>query len=288
MMMSIFKRELKSYFTSFTGYIFIFFFLLATGIYSWFINYINQNPYFEYVIFNLNFLYLIAIPILTMRAIAEEKKQKTDKLLYSLPLSSLSIVLGKYLAIIVVLAVPMAIICIYPLILSIFGTISLPTCYSTIIGFFLLGAALTSIGLFVSSISDNQIVSAAATFAVIFIGYLSSTISSAIPTSAFASFFAFAVISAVIAILSGIVTKNVLFATIVGAVFLAADSLILLFFPTALEGLLQKVMNSLSVFDRLSYFVTGIFDLTSVVYYLSISALVVFFTIQSYEKRRWS
>ncbi len=95
-MISVYKRELKSYFTSYTGYIFTAFMLLTTGVYSWYINYLNQSPEFEYILFNLNFIYLIAVPILTMKTISDERRQKTDMLLYSLPLSGTAIVLGKY------------------------------------------------------------------------------------------------------------------------------------------------------------------------------------------------
>lgn len=286
-MKSVYSKELKSYFTSFMGYIFIAFILIAVGIYSWFINFLNQSPNFEYVVYNLNFIFLIAVPIITMRVFAEEKKQKTDILLYSLPLKSSEIVLGKFFAIVTLLFISTAIMCIYPLILSLFGTISITTCYSTITGFFLLGVSLISIGVFISSVADNQIVAAAVTFCVLFISYLSSTIAKGISTSAFSSFVSFCVISVLVALFAAIITKNISFGVIIACVLCTVTVAVYLFLPGVMEGALQKLLEFVSLFDRLTYFVTGVFDLTSVFYYVSISALFIALTIQSFEKRRW-
>jgi len=287
-MKSIYKREMKSYFTSYLGYIFISFILLATGIYSWYINFLNQSPKFEYIIYNLNFIYLIIIPIITMHIIAEERRQKTDKLLYSLPLKSTQIIIGKFAALVTLLFIPLIIISIYPLILSLFGTISLLTCYSTIMGFYLLGICLISIGIFISSLSDNQFVAASITFVIIFIAYLSPTIANGISTTAFASFAAIGIISIIISILFGLFTKKVSFGMIIATILLSIDTLIYIFYPTLLEGAIQKVLNSISLFDYLYYFVNGIFDITAIVYYISLTTLFVFFTVQAFEKRRWS
>ena len=287
-MISVYKRELKAYFTSYIGYIFIAFILLTTGIYSWYINYLNQSPEFEYILFNLNFIYLIAVPILTMRTIAGERKQKTDCLLYSLPLSGSAIVIGKYLAQLTVLLIPTAIICVYPLILMLFGTISTLTCYSTIVGFFLMGAALISVGVFISSVTENQIVAAISTFAVLFISYLSSVISNGISTSAVTSFLSLCIIFLIISAAVAYFTRNGSFGVVTAIVLLLAATAIYLIAPSIYEGMIQKILNSVSLFDRLGYFVTGIFDITSVIYYLSVCSLFCFLTVQVIEKRRWS
>lgn len=287
-MKSIYKRELKAYFTSYTGYIFISFILLTTGIYSWFINFLNQSPEFEYILLNLNFIYLIAVPLITMRSFAGERRQKTDLLLYSLPLRGSAVVLGKYLAQLTVLLIPTAVICLYPLILMLFGTVSVLTCYSTIAGFFLMGASFIAIGMFISSLTENPTVASISTFAVLFVIYLSSTVANGMSTAAIVSFIA---VSIVILISCGAIsyfTKNSSFGVILGTFLLLAATVLYVFFPSFYEGGVQKVLNSISLFDRLSFFVTGIFDLTSVVYYLSVSALFCFLTIQIIEKRRWS
>ncbi len=124
-MKAVFEREFKSYFQNVTGYIFIAFLLLFAGIYTMAINLNNGSPKFEYVLRNMSFIFLIIVPVLTMRVIAEEKRQKTDQLLYALPVSTTKIVLGKYLAKLSVLAIPVAILSLNPVILS-YGNDYLP------------------------------------------------------------------------------------------------------------------------------------------------------------------
>ena len=140
-MTAIFKRELKSYLTSMVGYLFIFFVLVLTGIY--FSAYQLSGGYskFETTLSALTFVFLIGVPILSMRVLAEERKQKTDQLLLTAPVSVWDIVFGKYLALVAVFAIPVVIMCVYPLIMSKFGTISYASAYTGILGFFLLGCA---------------------------------------------------------------------------------------------------------------------------------------------------
>ena len=138
-MTAIFKRELKSYLTSMVGYLFIFFVLVLTGIY--FSAYQLSGGYskFETTLSALTFVFLIGVPILSMRVLAEERKQKTDQLLLTAPVSVWDIVFGKYLALVAVFAIPVVIMCVYPLIMSKFGTISYASAYTGILGFFLSG-----------------------------------------------------------------------------------------------------------------------------------------------------
>ena len=135
-MTAIFKRELKSYLTSMVGYLFIFFVLVLTGIY--FSAYQLSGGYskFETTLSALTFVFLIGVPILSMRVLAEERKQKTDQLLLTAPVSVWDIVFGKYLALVAVFAIPVVIMCVYPLIMSKFGTISYASAYTGILGFF--------------------------------------------------------------------------------------------------------------------------------------------------------
>ena len=151
-MKAVFRHELSSYFTGMTGYVFGAFLLLFAGIYTMAVNLNAGLSNFEYVLSNLSFIFLIIVPILTMRVIAEERRQRTDQLLYSLPLSMTGVALGKYAALLVVFLVPTGIICLYPLVLSAFGSVYLPLAFGTAVGFFFLGAALLAIGMFLSSI----------------------------------------------------------------------------------------------------------------------------------------
>ena len=141
-MTAIFKRELKSYLTSMVGYLFIFFVLVLTGIY--FSAYQLSGGYskFETTLSALTFVFLIGVPILSMRVLAEERKQKTDQLLLTAPVSVWDIVFGKYLALVAVFAIPVVIMCVYPLIMSKFGTISYASAYTGILGFFLWDARI--------------------------------------------------------------------------------------------------------------------------------------------------
>ena len=271
-----------------TGYIFIGFMLAVTGIFTTLINLISTYPSFENVLSNITIVFLLIIPILTMRSVAEERHSKTDQLLYSLPVSVTQIVLAKYLAMFTVFLIPVGIIGLYPLILSIFGTVYLGTAYGALLGFTLLGGALIAVGMFMSSLTESQVIAAVTSFGVIFAMYLMSAIASLIPAGAMASLVAFAV---VVLIFAGVVyslTKN----STVAGITAAAGAFILagIYFinSSIFDGLFANVLNWLSVFDRFSTFTTGLFDLTSVVYYVSLIILFVFGTVQSVEKRRWS
>ena len=94
-MLSIYKKELRVYFVTATGYVFTAFMLLSAGIYVSLLNFVYYSPAFEYVIKNMCFVLLIAVPLLTMRVFADEKKQRTEQLLYILPVDMKSIVLGN-------------------------------------------------------------------------------------------------------------------------------------------------------------------------------------------------
>ena len=132
-MNAVYRREIRAYFTGMTAYVFIAFLLLFAGIYTMAYNLTSAYPNFEYVLQSMSIIFLIAIPILTMRVIAEERRQKTDQLLYALPIGMTRVVLGKYLAMITVVAIPCVIMGFYPLILRSFGNVPLGTAYGTLL-----------------------------------------------------------------------------------------------------------------------------------------------------------
>ncbi|MBP3919636.1 MAG: ABC transporter permease [Clostridia bacterium] len=287
-MYAIYKKELKNYFINMTGYIFIAFMLAITGIFTTIINLMSSYPSFEQVLANITIVFLLIVPILTMRSIAEERHSKTDQLLYSLPVSVSQIVIAKYLAMFTVLLIPTAIISLYPLILSIFGTVYFGTAYASIFGFLLLGGALLAVGMFMSSLTESQVIAAVSSFGVIFAMYLMSTLAAIIPSSEIASLISFAVVLGIFVLIIYNLTKNATIAGITAAVGAFILAGIYFINSSVYGGLFSSVLNSLSVFDRYSTFTNGLFDLTSVVYYLSLIVLFVFCTIQSVEKRRWS
>ena len=154
------------------------FILLLTGIYFSAYQLGASYPRFEYTLSALTFVFLISVPILTMRVLAEERKQKTDQLLLTAPVSVEKIVLGKYFALVTIFAIPMLIMCFYPLLMTKFGTVSLSAAYTAVLGFFLLGCANLAIGVFISSLTESQVIAAVLTFVILFAFYMMNGISS--------------------------------------------------------------------------------------------------------------
>lgn len=179
-MAAIYKRELQSYFHSFLGALFIGVMLLLLGIYFAVYNLFMGYPYIGYALSSVVFLFLISFPILTMRILAEERRQKTDQLILTSPVSVSSIVIGKFLALATIFAIPVTIISFYPLILSAFGRIAFGESYLAVLGFFLFGLACIAIGIFISSLTESQVIAAVLTFGVLFLGYVMSGICSMI------------------------------------------------------------------------------------------------------------
>lgn len=180
-MKAIFQREFKSYFTSITGYAFAAFLLLIIGIYTMSVCLVGYYPNYEYVLGNTAFIFLLIVPIVTMKTFAEERKQKTDQLLYALSLGMPRIVIGKYLALLAVFAVPLIPASLYPLILMQYGSLSLRVISTAMLGFLLLGASLLALGMFISSLTESQPLAAGITFLIILINFLSSSLASYLP-----------------------------------------------------------------------------------------------------------
>ena len=183
-MAAVFKHELRLYFQSLTAYVFGAFLLVIVGIGAMLYNLQAAVSNFEYVLNFASIIYAIIVPILTMRTIAEERRQKTDQLLYSLPISTVQVILGKYLALLVVFAVPLCIISVYPAIFAQYGEVYLPTSYGSLVAFFLMGAALIALGVFLSSLTDNQGFAAGVCVAVILFNYFSVTLSEYVSSTA--------------------------------------------------------------------------------------------------------
>ncbi len=182
-MKAIYKREVASYFKSMTGYVFLFFVFLIVGIYFYAYNLLNGYPSMNVTFNSITFVFLLVVPVLTMRVLAEERRQKTDQLLITAPVSVAKIVLGKFFALLTVYLIPIGVICIYPLIMRIFGKISFAQNYTAILGFFLLGAANIAVGLFISSLTENTIIAAVLTFVVMFLSYIMNGLESFLPSS---------------------------------------------------------------------------------------------------------
>ena len=287
-MRAVYKKELKGYLTSMQGYVFMAFILLIIGIYFTAYNLNYASPDFGYTLSAITFVFLIITPVLTMRILAEEKKNKTDQLLLTSPVPVWKIVLGKYLGMVTIYLIPVLIAGLYPFILSKYGTVSYSMAFTATIGFFFLGCANLSIGLFLSSITESQVIAAVLTFAALFCSFMMNGIESFFSQTAITSMMAFLVLAVVAAVFVYQMTKDNLLTGITGIV-LAGIVLIVYFVKSSLyEGAIQKLLDLLAVTNHFDNFVGGILDLTGIVYMLSVICIFVFLTIQSIQKRRWS
>ena len=287
-MIAVLKHELRTYFRSLTAYVFGAFLLAFIGIGSVLYNLQAAVSNFEFVLSFGCLVFVVIVPILTMRVIAEERKQKTDQLLYSLPITTTQVILGKYLALLVVYLVPLCIISFYPLIFSRYGEVYLPTAYGSIAAFFIMGAALIALGVFISSLTDNQGFAAGIGIAVILLNYYSVSLSESVSSTSFGSLLATAALIVVLWFVIRHLTKNELLAWGVSLVLYAVMMITFWVDDTKFEGLLPAIMTKLSLFERFYVFVNGVFDMTGIVYYVSVIVFFLFLSVQSLEKRRYN
>ncbi len=285
---AVYKHEMHSYINNLSAYVFGAFMLLFAGIYTAVMNVQVGVANFEYSIQAYTFIFLITVPVITMRIFADERRQRTDQLLYSLPLSMTKIVLGKFFALLTIFLVPVLIMCVYPLVLNSFGRVNLLAAYCTIFAFFLLGAALMSIGMFISSLTESLAVAAGVTFVAMLINYFLSNISDYLPSSAYASFIGFMLLILLLAFIIRLLTKNTFVALIVAVVGEAALLMLYNVKKIAFNGLLPDLVKKLSVYEAFQKIPGGVFDISSVVYMISVTVFFVFLTVQTLEKRRWS
>jgi len=293
-MIAVWKHELQNYFHSLSVYLFCAFLLIFVGIGAMLYNIQSAVANFEYVLSFVCIGMTVIVPVLTMRVISEEKKQKTDQLLYALPITTFQIIMGKYLALLVIFLIPVAIISLYPLIFAQFGEVYLLTSYGSLFAFFVMGAALIAIGMFLSSLTENQGFAAGIAIPVLLFNYFSVTLAEYVSSTALGSLIAMCVIWILIAVL---VYVTVLVYVLTKADYLAWGLGIAGVFVMAVayaaksslfEGLLPAIMAKLSLFERFYVFVNGVFDITSLVFYATVIIFFLFLSVQSMEKRRYN
>ena len=287
-MTAVLKHELKNYFHSLTAYVFGAGLLLAVGLGALRYNLQAAVSNFEFALSYFSIVLAVIVPILTMRVIAEERKQRTDQLLYALPITTTQVIVGKYLALLAVYLIPLCVIAVYPLIFSRFGDVYLLTSYGSILAFFLMGAALIALGVFISSLTDNQGFAAGIGIAVILLNYYSVSLSEYVSSTVVGSIVALCVLVLALGAVIKYLTKNENLAYAVCVVLIAVIAIVAFMDNTKFEGLLPAVMTKLSLFDRFTGFVNGVFDMTSVVYYASVAVFFLFLSVQSLEKRRYN
>lgn len=288
-MFAVYKKELKQYFHSMIGFVFLAFFLVIIGIYTWANNIAGGYGNFELTLGSANFLFVLLIPILTMRVVAEENHQGTNQLLYTSPISITKVILGKYFAVLTLFGMGVLAISLYPLILNRYGTdVQLSMAYSAIIGFFLLGAACIAIGTFISSLTESQAIAAVVSFIVLLLAYLMTSLSSMVPSDALSQTVILSVIWLVVGLISYNMMKNPTVSIVLVVLGEAAIWIVYAVKSSVYDGFVTKILNCAAVASRFDDFTLGIIQYDAIVYYISVAFLFVFLTIQTIKKKRFS
>lgn len=288
-MKAVYKRELNSYFHSMLGYVFIAFLTAFTGVYFMAYNLNAGYPYFSYTLSGTMFILIIAVPILTMKCFAEERRSKTDQLLLTSPVSLSSVVTGKYLAMVTVFAVPNVIFCLYPLIIKSQGNAYFAVDYAAILVFFLLGCVYIAIGMFLSSVTESQIIAAVGTFGILLVLFLLDGLTQFLPSSAAANMAGVIIILTLVAVIIYQVTKNWVISAGIEIVGVVASMITYIVKDTFFESLLSNILGKLVLSDVFTNISSNhLLDTSGLVLFITLIALFIFLTVQSIQKRRWS
>ncbi len=234
-MLAVFKKEMHSYFTSVIGYVFLVIYLALGGaLFAYTTLYAMTADVTTFYTVMLIFS-AILLPLLTMKSFSEERKIKTEQLLLTAPVSITGMVLGKFLAAYVMFAGCIILNSLYFLVLNYYAVLKFLILLGNVIAMLLVGMAFISIGLFVSSLTENQLAAAIGTIAIIAAFLLIGLLSSLFPSS---------------------------------------------------HWFRMYVLNFISILTRFQGFANGYFDIASLVYYLSISAIFLYLTVRVYDRRR--
>ncbi|MBE3131151.1 MAG: ABC transporter permease [Acidobacteria bacterium] len=289
-MLAVFRRELKAYFSSPIGFIFMGFFILISGVFFALTFLLNPSPArYISLLSSLTLIFLFLVPILTMRLLTEDARQKTDQLLITSPLTVTGIVMGKYLAAVGVFFLTLLVTVAYPVIMSFFalGGLAWAEIVGGYIGFFLLGSSFIAVGLFFSSLTDNLLVAAMETFAALLLIWILDAISASVPSSAQSGLVFLAIMAAFLMLLVFFSTRSAIATAATGVAAAAAIVLLYLFARGLFEGLIAKVLAWFSLLKRYNDFTLGILNLGPIVYYISFCGAFVFLTVRMIDKRRW-
>ena len=280
-MLAIYKRELRAYFQSMVGCVFVAFLIVFTGIYFMAYNLVSGYPYFSYTLSGSLIVFIVGIPLITMRSFSEERRNRTDQLLLTAPVSLGKIVMGKYLAMVTVIAIPNVIFCIFPLIIKSQGTAYLTVDYISIGVFFLLGCVYAAIGMFLSSLTESQMIAFISTFGILLVLYLWDGILSMLPVSAFSGLVGILIILSIAAFYIWHMTGNALISGAVEIIGAAAAVIVFVAKRELYENLLTNLLGRLALADVFTGITeNSIVDVTGIVLYLSVIVVFVFLTMQ--------
>lgn len=287
-MIAILKRELANYFRTPLGYIFMGLFLLITGFFFSYGNLLSGNPYYTSFMGNILFIFLLAIPLLTMRLLSEDRRLRTDQLLLTTPITVTDIVLGKFLAAMVVYLVTLLFTVLYAVVVAIFGELIVSEVFGAYVGILLLGSSFISVGVLISASTDNQVTAAFFTFFGLLFIWLIDLVKQVAPQELLAGvlFASFAVLA--IAAYLFMNTKSLLLSGLVTIIGAAAIVIAYILDPSVYPPLISNVLDWFSLLERFDDFTLGILPLDAVVFYLSFTAVFLYMTIRLIEKRRWA
>lgn len=287
-MTAIFKREFKSCFTGMIGWVIAAVSLFFLGLYFTNRNLLYASSDFASVLYTMTMILLFLLPAISMRSFAEERKNKTDQLLLTSPVSIPAIVAGKFLAELAVFALPLAAAVVMPLLLQAFGTVSLVAAYSALLGYLLLGGACLAVGTWISALTENQILAYLATFGALLVAYLMNGIQTMFTTGNLLAFIVFIIVLLVASVLVGVICKRLA----AGAVVFCAGAVVLFVLfqlrPAWLLKAFNAVLSALALFEPFKDIVGGMFSIPAIVYYLSVMGLFLFLTGQALARRRWN
>ena len=287
-MTAIFKREFKSCFTGMIGWVIAAVSLFFLGLYFTNRNLLYASSDFASVLYTMTMILLFLLPAISMRSFAEERKNKTDQLLLTSPVSIPAIVAGKFLAELAVFALPLAAAVVMPLLLQAFGTVSLVAAYSALLGYLLLGGACLAVGTWISALTENQILAYLATFGALLVAYLMNGIQTMFTTGNLLAFIVFMIVLLVASVLVGVICKRLA----AGAVVFCAGAVVLFVLfqlrPAWLLTAFNAVLSALALFEPFKDIVGGMFSIPAIVYYLSVMGLFLFLTGQALAGRRWN
>ena len=287
-MLAIMNRELNTYFKTPIGYIFMGLFLIVTGFFFTVGNLVSGSSYFTNFLSSILFIYLLAVPLLTMRLLSEEKRQRTDQLLLTSPVTVTEIVVGKFFAAYIVFALTLVVTMLYAVVIAIFGDLAVWETIGGYFGFLLLGGSFISVGVLISAVSDNQVSAAFFTFFALLLIYFLNLIRTVAPQDPVASTIFAAVIVLGIGAFFFANTKSWIAAA--GVTGIGGIVIVVLHFvqPDIYNGLISSFLEWFSLLERYDTFTLGLIELEEVVFYLSFITVFLFVTIRLIEKRRWA
>lgn len=286
-MLAIIKKELLVYFTTMTGYVYLAAFILSFAYIFVMSSVFSANPDYSYVILSTLSIFMILVPVSTMRLFADESKQNTDQLLFTAPVSVSKIVVAKFLGACALFVIGMLITSTFPLIIANYGSIPFEKIFVVSIGYSLLIFCFISIGVFISSLTQNQIIAAAGTFGAIFFFLYADAIGSSLPTSRMASAIFFLIIAIGIAFILYDATKNIVAPIILLIIEIAIIVVLYFINPLLFDAAIYNILLWFSPINRFQDASLGILNVADMLYYVTFIISFVFLTVNTIEKRRW-